>query len=387
VVHRVVITSGTSLFLRPNLGAVWLEGRGAKFVEARDRQIQPRGEPASVFDAAELSWTELPEVTDPKRVSAEYSALSALARSGQLGTEPAVVLIHTATFDGELAARLVGLQLERDFEATVRLVPIAGMDVADRQKLRGSLGGFMHQVAKALREGDRGSTVFAPLGGFKVMTSLGYLTGAYCGYSSIYLHEIGQALHTMPWVPVEIDAVALREVAPLARRARRMLRWEALSGREQQQVEEHGWLFERDGADVALGPFGEFLAREERYRELFRTRVMVAEGELDTLREHRGEVQRDVRHLLDWLPYEHTERRGEMHHEVAFGHHGARYALYKHGGSVLRMAWRYDEGEDVLFLRRVWVEHDRYEREAARGEVLGAEPAGWVDETELVEVG
>jgi hypothetical protein len=163
-----------------------------------------------------------------------------------------------------------------------------------------------------------------------------------------------------------------------------MLRWEALSQHERRQVEEHGWLFERDGADVALGPFGEFLAQEDRYQELFRTRVRVAEGEEEALRTHPDAIRRDVKHLLDWLPYEHTDRRGEMHHEVAFDHPGTRYALYKHGGSALRMAWRYDADEDALFLRKLWTDHDRYEREAERGEVLQSEPVGWVEVTEVM---
>jgi putative CRISPR-associated protein (TIGR02619 family) len=364
------------LFAPANLGAAWVSGAGSELVERVGGAVRLRA-PQDVA-AVERAWRrDLPAVTDDKRVSAEYSAMRALRAEGRLADEPQVVLVHTDTTDGELAARLLAALIERDFEAAVVLRGVTDLDVTDRKRLAASLGRFMHEIAQALRAGEPRTTVFAALGGYKVMTSLGYLTGAYCRYGSIYVHEDGQALHEVPWVPVKIDPEEFRRVAPLARRAHRLVEWDSLTPREQQQADEMPWLFARVDEILGLSPFGEFLAQEPEFEELFRTRVRVAREVEAVVREQADAVRRDVEHLLAWLPTENTDHKGELHHEVTFGHHGTQYALYKHGGSALRMAWRYDAAEDVLYLRWVWTDHGRYEREAKAGHVLRSEPSGW----------
>ncbi|MEQ1506197.1 MAG: hypothetical protein ABMB14_28450 [Myxococcota bacterium] len=364
MIARVVLTSGTSLFARGNLG----EGVDRSDPEALARQ-----------------WRAGADPPNPNRVSAEFSAIHALRDRLAPGAE--LVSIHTATPDGALAARLVGVLLERR-GFRVRRVEVPDLDVTDRERLRGALGTFMHRVATELRKGETGSTKFVPLGGYKVMTSLGYLTGAYCGYDAIYLHEDGQALHTIPAVPIRIDRDVLVGLIPLIRQVRRTIAaWDTLGDRDRATIERHPWMFERveiDGAvQVDLTAFGAFLALEEPLAGALRVRVRVAAADDRVASAHADAVRRDVGHLLGWLPFETTTRVGELHHEVSFGHKGTRYALYKHGGTALRLAWRFDEADGVLLLRRIWPGHDPYVREAQDRAAFDGEPAAWVDRPDL----
>lgn len=383
VIHRLVATSGVSLFESAQFKG-WLSGGGEALVAARGPFVLPRADPEETLLAAERSW-EAGGLGEG--CSSEYVALEGLKRSGRLSPCPEIVLFHASTFGGELAARLTSVQLRGSLGASVRCVAIPDLDASDPHRLRARLGAVLHQVATVLREGDPDKTAFAPLGDSKVLAALGYLVSSYCGYPTLCLHGPGPSLQTLPWAPIRWDESALQQAAPLLRRIRREpAAWFSLSVEEQRRVESLGWLFEHEDSGgvswVVLSAFGEFLAREEAYRWLFSPRVMAADSEIWAVRVKAPELRAHVDTLLDWLPFERTIRCAEMHRESFFGHTGALYSLFDQG-EALRLAWRFEEG--ILYLRRVWVDADgRYEYEARTGDVLRWEPARWVEVTDVI---
>lgn len=81
--------------------------------------------------------------------------------------------------------------------------------------------------------------------------------------------------------------------------------------------------------------------------------------------------------------------RGELGHEAAFDGLGETpFSLYKSAsrGTVFRAAYRYDADEETLYLNRVWMDHDLYEREASMGIGVRDDPDGieWRDRTGMI---
>ena len=182
------------------------------------------------------------------RVSAEFSLLHALQKEDRLSENAQVTLVHTDTLGGCAAALFLEKILARDFGADMRLKKVEDIDTSNRRRLRRSLGGFMSVIADALYGHDTTYTCFAPIGGFKMMTYLAYLAGAYLGFPTAYLHEDDQQLHEVPAVPIRISADELQAIAPILKRIARedVLEFDELSALEQDLVRKCPYYFERD---------------------------------------------------------------------------------------------------------------------------------------------
>ena len=79
------------------------------------------------------------------------------------------------------------------------------MSVSNREEFHQQSADFMGNLGLALAEGDPTSTCFASIGGYKVMTSLGYLVGSFLHYPTAYLHEEHQVLIEIPPMPLDIN--------------------------------------------------------------------------------------------------------------------------------------------------------------------------------------
>lgn len=326
--------------------------------------------------------TPLPPRPDPRRVSAEYSALHALRALGELSGRLRICLLHTETPEGVLAAWWVRRALEVDFEATVELRSVGDLDAGRREAMREGLGQYLKVVAAALREGTPHGTAFVPLGGYKVMTGLAYLMASYLGYPLLYLHEGDQVLHRLPVVPLHLDAAALRAAAPLVRRLHAGRSLHELSPEHVVLLEAQGWLFERarvDGEEIlSTNAFAEFLREEPAWRGTLGTRVMWGDAPPRDLRFVARQVESLLEHRTD------RARVGEVHHEQSCGLGGQRYALFKGASGpagVFRAAWSYDETEDTLYIAHAWFDHQAYERALTRPRLLDAQVAAWTDLT------
>ncbi|MBU0553632.1 putative CRISPR-associated protein [Myxococcota bacterium] len=383
--HRIVLTAGTSALSMANLGE-WIKSTNAFKHEART--IYPQE--GQDEDTALKRWSSLVKkapFNDPMRISAETSALNALQKHKKLANAPQIVLIHTKTFDGKVAAEIIEAALKQLYNATVERRAVH-LDANREEGMTADLGAFIKEVADALREGDPRTTCFAPLGGYKVMTSLGYLAGAFMGYPTTYVHEEQQRLHVIPTLPIHIDKEALKALAPLIRNVLWTLPLRAtLDKAKQKQLDEHSYLFYETEGHVGLSPFGEFLRTESEYRPIIGPRISVSKT-----------LQKLSAYDLKWVS-DHLERllilmrnpinqEGLLHHEASF-RTATRpdFHLYKaqaHGQRFFRAAWRYNEADDHLYVKEIWMnDHNAYEREVQHG-ALSGEPSEWLNLTDLL---
>jgi putative CRISPR-associated protein (TIGR02619 family) len=392
--HHIVLTTGISLFNPHNVFRKWADDLGL-FVYERTNPMPAGGLTESEAmgrweEAFRGRLMELERLVkdNPESVSAEYSLLHSLQSAGRLGPSPRVDLIHTGSLGGRASARLLGTLIAMVFEARVGQRSVDDIDPKDRERMRRSLGGFMDAVAAALGNGDPSVSCFAPVGGYKIMTSLGYLVGAYMGFPTAYLHEDHQALHEIPAAPVNIDADVLRELAPLMRRLRNHgdAEWDGLTAGEREAISRYGYLFERLDNLVGVNAFGRFLMDRPGHRAMFWQQVRVSPT-VDRMTQGRLglAISLQVSELLKKLKTP-LRFRGELGHEAAFDGLGETpFSLYKSAsrGTVFRAAYQYDADEETLYLNRVWMDHDLYEREASKGIGLRDDPGGieWRDRT------
>ncbi|BBW98374.1 putative CRISPR-associated protein [Geobacillus icigianus] len=332
----------------------------------------------------------------PNRVCAEYSMIYELHRQGKLGERPTIVLIVTDTVGGRVVEAMLVHLLERDFKANVRVVYVE-VDVNHRRRLQETLGEYMSKVANALMHGEPSTTCFAPIGGYKVMTSLGYIVGAFLNYPTAYMHEDGQVLHEIPPVPIHIDEQFVRRYFELLRKCQMdLVAMNELSYQEKQCIEQYPSLFYRDAEFVCLSAFGQFLLEHEKYKHLFETSYFVSRQVADMLRHNRHQslfVYQQMQELVKKLKY----REGDasvLYHEKSFetiDPRKAKYHLYKgasNGQTAFRLAYRYVEEEDRLYANYLWLDHDRYEREAVRGKGIYEDDSSFSDVTaQLVGTG
>ena len=394
VYQRIVITAGISLFNAHNICRKWTDEQNI-FTFTRTNPV-----PAGNRSEEEVTekWKEICRHADPEQafskpenVSAEYSLLHALRKNGKLGNHPHVTLIHTDTLGGRAAVILLERILSHCFEATVILREVSDINMADRNMLRQSLGGFMETLAQALSGGEPKTTCFAPVGGFKVMTSLGYLAGAYMGFPTNYLHEDNQHLHEIPAVPIRIDREELRSMADLMKRLRKAgdVEWEKVDKNGRTQIEKHPWLFERMDNLAGLNAFGRFIMDRPENRSIFGTKIRVSKDCDKIFKDQNiaSFVRQQTEELLKKMAHP-EKNKGKLRHDTNFeGLKKSLYSLYKgarNGEMAFSAAYLYDPDKDILSLNRIWTEHDGYEREAEQGTGFFDDPGKvkWLDRSE-----
>ncbi len=368
---RVVVTCGVSMFGSANVYRKWGEdNKLLGFEGSKPNPIPPArlNEQQAVEQwnqACRRPQTESLANESPKNVSAEYSALHALRRMEWLADHPTVVLIHTASLGGEAAATMLALLLKRNFGAKV-MCEAVDMTVGNSNLLRFQLGTFMHKLAQSLVGHDPGSTCFAPLGGYKVMTSLGYLAGAYLGHPTLYLHEDEQTVHQIPAVPIRMPTGDLKRVAPLMKRCAAGCAVSDLAESDLPYLDEFSWLFERQDDMTFLNAMGIFLMQSTENSPLFAPRILVS-------RKIHEEFDKDGRRAfvlqqLEVLGVKLAAGSPEkdLQHEHKWPVKGSAQGRHLYNGAsngqqVFRCIYRFDGS--ALHAYATWCDHARYETE------------------------
>lgn len=375
--HRIVITSGISLFGTYNIFRKWADAQSI-FNYERTNPLPPSGISS---ETCMKNWEKACYDTDlsriakekPKNVSAEYSLLYALKSTERLGSKPKVFLIHTDTFGGKAASFLLSKLIRADFEADVSPLEVADIDTSDRNKLSRSLGGFMETVAKTLEDADPSFTCFAPVGGYKVMTSLGYLAGAYMGFPTAYLHEDDQALHEIPAVPIRIAESEIQNLSFLLRQmCNKNFEWTELSKDDQWKIKQHPYFFDRIDTLVGCNAFARFIMARPENHLLFKTRIKISK-ESEAIINGGGSdkfIRQQTEELLKKLEYP-GQYLGVLRHDTNFESlKNSIFYLYRgsrKGKLIFSVAYHYDKNEDVLYINRIWTDHDIYQRDSKHG--------------------
>lgn len=307
---------------------------------------------------------------DPHKIGAELSVLWALRQHGRLGPAPRVVIVGTKTFGGEVAWRLTryAARLLLDIELEASLVP--DLDVSRPVAMQRGLGAFLEKIGGALDAGDPAGSCVAPVGGYKILTSLATQAAGLYAVPAFYLYEDGQVLHQLPTVPLRISAADLATVAGLMVRAEDGVHVSPDDAAEVALVAEFRWLFETaddgDGELLFLNALGRLLRKLPLYAHLFQVTLLATPAADRRIRRHERLLSL-VWKLLDDLRAR-SEDADRLRHERDFGYRDAPFHVYKSPRTAARLVYRWEPSSRTLWLRHLWTDHDAYERE------LGANP-------------
>ena len=389
---HLVITAGISAISNRNaLGKMLRQNPGPlRFEEAKQN---PELREGATTEEAELHALEISEAReafatltqDPRGISAEYSLLHTLRCMGQLHERPTVVLLHTNTLSGRIAAHAVAGLAKRAFDAQCRLSAFANFDTSSREALQEGLGAFMDKVVHELNGVDPSYACFAPQGGYKVMTSLGYVAGSLLGYSTAYLHEDSQAtLHIIPAIPIALSPEKRDSLGRLARVVERTAEFFKLSQEEQDDVLEHRWLFEVADDLVVPNALAKFLGLNTQQI------LLSPEARAALKASHRAE---QVRRKLLELPGKIRERRrnpnaflNEIDHERDFQNlnrpgNKPVFQIWKAGANIY-VVWT-ERGDGAVLVNRIWVD-DHAGYEDAADHATPSNSMGLFDDVEII---
>lgn len=365
---HIVLTCGVSTFAKANAPRKWTESKGLLTFPSDSMNPAPSESMSEAMVLQKLKRAisypkELDDLCgDPTKVSAEFSALHALKKERRLADKPTVVLIHTETFGGRAAVCILKEVMESHFCASVETVGCS-FNVDDRKQLLYDLGAFMGKVATALRGRDTNTTCFFPLGGYKVMVSLGTLAAGYFGFPTLYLHEDKQIFHEIPAAPWGIADDKLREIAPSMKRLPLNNEESDLTPEGKAVVQQYPWLFEVAGGRVNLNAFGHFIIQQNP--RLCGTKVLVSKKvDLDYRDDNRKQF---VLQQLGVLSQKLAQRAldPDLEHEkdwkVSSNDDWHLYKGASNGQLVMRAIYRYERDEDTLTVKYVWTSHDYIE--------------------------
>lgn len=328
---------------------------------------------------------------EPNQVSAEYSTMYSLKKLGKLHKKPTVVLIVTNSIGGYMAERLLSYLFRQDFNANI-MVTYVTFDVSNASILNRQIGEYMSKLTHALRQGEPNTTCFVPLGGYKFMTSYGYIVGSILKYPTVYVNEHAQQLIQIPWVPIDVEKFIEGNATLLRKCLNDFIEFEKLHHQEKEIVSSHPYVFEIEEGLVGLTPFGQFLLEQSDRSHIFNTQYYLSNQVRNLIKNQQDQsifVAQQMQELVKKIKlHEHPDL--ELMHEKDFDkldRSKMKYHLYKgasNGRHVFRLAYRYDSSNQRLYANYLWLNHDRYEREAAKGIGIYDDEADFRDVTEEI---
>lgn len=265
--HTIILTTGISSLNGRNLAGAALRriGSPVSFPEGAFQpdlsMISPTEEDEFLQEVEGFLTEALSgQVVDPARSSAECSVLASLQKEGRLGEASIAVLVHLPTLKDRLAATCVSSMLGLMGIEAVREEVTVPFDPAAEGGLAFASGAFLHRIAGLLRSYPPQTTAFAPIGGYKVMVSLGYLAASIEGYSCLYQHEDSRVLQKISPVPLALETEEVQAtLGPLARKIGSAAAWDELPHEERQIIKSYPNFFSREGDLVGLNEFGHYL--------------------------------------------------------------------------------------------------------------------------------
>lgn len=383
--HTIVLTAGISVIMN-NLSNI-----NEKFPEFKDTDDKiTEDKQVLMDDMVKFLTDEVLAGPIARNFGAEVSTMGALKKQDRLHNNPKITIFHTDTLRGNIAALTVRNVIEKHYSAYVSLKKIRDVNVNDRPALSSSLGEYLSEVSSELLKGEPSSTCFAPIGGFKVMTSLGYLVGAFHNFPTVYLHEGSSVLHFIPPVKIQIDEDFIVENHRFIRKLliEEVVKYDSLSLDEKNLIEREPTFFTVYDGFADLNPFGQFICRQEKFKHYFTTPVSIDESILQWIkRKYPSELSfaySEINKLIKLHSNDPIKNKGVLYHEVTFktGDKGKYCHLFKGQSKpkVFRALWHYNEKEGRYYNGKIWFDHDVYEREATSYlEDFNIEKTKWID--------
>lgn len=387
--QRIVLTSGVSLLFNNRDD---IESKFPSFFKTPEPLTEAT---TALSDDVILFLTDhLASMTEEQLrwVSAEVSMVSTLQNSEEMSKHPHVTLFYTDTFKGRTAGFVNKILLEKFYGATVKVRKIYELDVNNRSLLNRALGKYLSDVSASLREGEPRTTCFAPIGGYKVMTSLGYLVGTLHNFPTAYIHEGSTVIHEIPTVNIEVDESFIRKHHRIFKKFfyGDCFEYDSLSKEEQKLINEQSMMFDQVEGLVELNPFGRFLCDQDKYYKYFKANVYLDRSIKDMIDRRYPSYWKDVYYEIKQLMYQHNNNqadyRSTLYHESDFSSLNEKkldFHLFKGSNHpVFRAIWKYDEAKDCYLIAHIWFDHEDYERQAPRQIKEAQNKNNWVNITE-----
>ena len=225
------------------------------------------------------------------------------------------------------------------------------------------------------------------------MTSYGYIVGSILKYPTVYVNEHTQQFIQIPWVPIKEDEKFIKENTLLLRKClNSFIEFDKLHHKEKELISSHPYVFEIEEGLVSLTPFGQFLLEQSDRSHIFETQYYLSEQVRNLIKNQQDQsifVAQQMQELVKKIKL-HEHPNLELMHEKDFetlDRSKMKYHLYKgasNGRHVFRLAYNYDSSNDRLYANYLWLNHDRYEREAAKGIGIYDDEADFRDVTEEI---
>lgn len=387
--QRVVMTAGISLL---NSQKECLDKKFSSMLKSDQRLTEKTEKKSDLIVEYILENLLKDSEKQISQTSAELSLISTLKKQNSLIDKPYITLFHTDTFFGRTAGVAVKKVLENVYSATVRRHEIYELDVTNRSILNRSLGKYLSDLSQALQEGEPNTTCFSPLGGYKVMTSLGYLVGAMHNFPTIYLHEGTNVIHKIPAVKIDINESVIQENHQLLKKfvIGNCFEIESLSQAEKELVKQHPMMFDQIEGLVELNPFGRYLCEQDHYYKFFKPKVKLERSLKHKIdRNYPGSWEQTYSEI-DSLIFHHQSDskvyKSELYHERNYSQLRGRKLLqhlYKGKNKpMFRALWFYKETEDCYYISYIWFDHEQYEREVEDQIVKDPSQYIWEDITD-----
>ena len=212
----------------------------------------------------------LPDGTNLEKISAEYSVLNNLLKTGKLDNEFSITLIITNTDDGILCGNI----LKRIFQKNLNIKNIEIKDFnidANKsiQELEKAIPDFIAFIYDKLYNKNKNTTAFIAQGGYKIITAYSYLAASFLGFPLLYIHEDSQKnLLEIPSIPIEIDNNILKKNYTLITKLLEdSTSSQNITNEEIENIKEINFLFELNANKVKLNSIGLFICK--KFKESF----------------------------------------------------------------------------------------------------------------------
>jgi putative CRISPR-associated protein (TIGR02619 family) len=393
--HTVVMTCGISLIQGKSYFSVTRDGQFKGLLPYRELQKSITELTADlevqIENYIEKARKYLRDVSEHREsICAEYSMINALKRQKKLTKDVKVTLIFTNTIGGFVCEQLLRLIFEKEgIHVNVQYID---MTVANEKDLKNQSATYLKRLGDALAQGDPDTTCFAPIGGYKILTALGYLVGSFLHYPMVYLHENTQILVEIPPMPLGIDEDFINNHFALLRKCQHdYVDFDELSHFEKQVVDKYPALFSREEGFISLSAFGVFLFERKNYAYIFQTNFLLSEQVERFIRQNRhqsififGQLYELVKKLESGLNID------DLRHESEFERLDSKkllFNLYKgssNGRDIFRCTYKYDPIKKHLYINYLWLDHKKYELEVVKGIGLYTSEKNFIDYTDEI---
>ncbi|MBF0625755.1 MAG: putative CRISPR-associated protein [Magnetococcales bacterium] len=345
--RTIVCTTGTSL-AGPNNRFTETEGNAPYRQRIQDRlQREQREHPTDFL----------------VNISAETNSLAKL----KVTAKDRIVLLRTETQDGQVCAEGIKTVIEQQFDATVSIEEIGGLQVSDATVFKKN--GVQNLFAALDRHcilpgGDSAKPgVFLNMtGGFKAVAAYLVLYGMLYQVPVVYLYEKSNQLLTLPPAPLQFDWERMQPAADAFIHLYKELEvskkefFERIPGASYEDRQWYETLLEDVGqGKVNLSAFGLLVARRlEQDGEVDEAVLMLSPSALKVWNSHA-----DRRHFTEMLEKVQNplSRRSEKH----AGHRATDLTICKPiTPGAPRMAYWVDNGK--VYVGELFAHHDDYER-------------------------